>query len=204
MARKLGIEVRFNTEANAKFMRSVLHQYDACLVAAGARTDMEHYRHVEGAGLLVDALDVARGTIAPGARVVMIGAGKIGLTLAESLTKRGHVVVLVEEDKRIAGDVMPSFKWRHSAWVEELGIRTLTSTRLVKVSLEGALVRSAKGEETLVGADTVIVSGPRRPNHDVFHEFQWMVDELHGAGDAVIARGLDAAIHEGYRLGVRI
>ncbi len=204
MAKKLGIEVRFNTEANAKFMRSVLHQYDACLVAAGARTDMEHYRYVEGAGLLVDALDVARGTIAPGARVVMIGAGKIGLTLAESLTKRGHVVVLVEEDKRIAGDVMPSFKWRHSAWVEELGIRTLTSTRLVKVSLDGALVRSAKGEETLVGADTVIVAGPRRPNHDVFHEFQWMVDELHGAGDAVIARGLDAAIHEGYRLGVRI
>jgi 2,4-dienoyl-CoA reductase (NADPH2) len=31
-----------------------------------------------------------------------------------------------------------------------------------------------------------------------------MVDELHGAGDTVIARGLDAAIHEGYRLGCRI
>jgi 2,4-dienoyl-CoA reductase (NADPH2) len=31
-----------------------------------------------------------------------------------------------------------------------------------------------------------------------------MVDELHGAGDAVIARGMDAAIQEGYRMGVRI
>jgi 2,4-dienoyl-CoA reductase (NADPH2) len=31
-----------------------------------------------------------------------------------------------------------------------------------------------------------------------------MIDELHGAGDAVIARDMNAAIHEGYRMGVRI
>ena len=204
MARKMEIDVRFNTEANAKFMRSILHQFDVCIVAAGSRTDMKAYRHIEGHEQLVDALDVATGKVTPGKRLIMVGAGKIGLTLAESLCKQGHEVVLVEEDKRIAGDVMPSFKWRHSAWIEELGIRTLTSSVLTKVTAEGATVRNAKGEEIFVEADTVIVSGPRKANHDLFHEFQWMVDELHGAGDAVIARGLDAAIHEGYRLGVRI
>jgi 2,4-dienoyl-CoA reductase (NADPH2) len=204
MAQKLGIEVRFNTEANAKFMRSILHQYDVCVVAAGARTDMRAYRNVPGCELLIDALDIAHGRVSPAQRLVMIGAGKIGLTLAESLTKAGHQVVLVEEDKRIAGDVMPSFKWRHSAWVEELEIRTLTSTQLVKVTSEGATVRSAKGEEAFLAADMVVVSGPRQANHDLFHEFQWMVDELHGAGDAVIARDMNAAIHEGFRLGVRI
>ncbi|MCX7172671.1 MAG: NAD(P)/FAD-dependent oxidoreductase [Proteobacteria bacterium] len=204
MAAKLGVEMKFNTEANAKFMRSILHQYDVCLVAAGARTDMKFYRNIEGAELLVDALDIGHGRVKPGSRIVMIGAGKIGLTLAESLTKAGHQVVLVEEEKRIAGDVMPSFKWRHSAWVEELEIRTLTSTHLVKVTAEGATVKNAKGEETFLPADTVVVSGPRLANHDLFNEFQWMIDELHGAGDAVIARGIDAAIHEGYRMGVRI
>ncbi len=40
--------------------------------------------------------------------------------------------------------------------------------------------------------------------HDLFQEFQWMIDEQRIAGDAVIARGMDAAIHEGYRIGVRI
>lgn len=204
MARKMEIDVRFNTEANAKFMRSILHQFDVCIVAAGSRTDMNAYRHIPGRDLLVDALDVATGKVTPGKRVVMVGAGKIGLTLAESLTKQGHEVVIVEEDKRIAGDVMPSFKWRHSAWIEELEIRTLTSSEITKVTVEGATVRNGKGEECFVEADTVIVSGPRKANHDLFHEFQWMVDELHGAGDAVIPRGLDASIHEGYRLGVRI
>lgn len=204
MAKKLGIEMRFNTEANAKFMRSILHQYDVCLVAAGARTDLNYYRHIDGFERLVDALDLAHGKVAPGKRIVMVGAGKIGLTLAESLTTKGHEVVLVEEDKRIAGDVIPSFKWRHSAWVEELEIRTLTSTQLVAVTEDGARVRNAKGEESFLPADMVVVSGPRKPNHDLFQEFQWMIDELHGAGDAVIARGMDAAIHEGYRMGVRI
>jgi 2,4-dienoyl-CoA reductase (NADPH2) len=55
-----------------------------------------------------------------------------------------------------------------------------------------------------VPADMVLVSGPRLANHDLFQEFQWMIDELHGAGDAVIARDMNAAIHEGYRMGVRI
>jgi 2,4-dienoyl-CoA reductase (NADPH2) len=31
-----------------------------------------------------------------------------------------------------------------------------------------------------------------------------MVDELHGIGDAIMPRGLDQAIHEGYRLGCRL
>ena len=183
MSKKLGIEIKFNTEANAKFMRSVLHQYDVCIVAAGARTDMAAYRHIEGANLLVDALDISTGKLKPAKRIVMIGGGKIGLTLAESLTKAGHEVVIVEE---------------------EMGIKTLTSTHLVKATAEGATVKNAKGEETFLPTDMVIISGPRKSNHDLFNEFQWMVDELHGAGDAVIARGIDAAIHEGYRLGVRI
>lgn len=204
MARKLEIDVRFNVEANAKFMRSILHQFDVCIVAAGARTDLQAYRHLPGHERLVDALDVAAGKVKPGQRIVMIGAGKIGLTLAESLTKQGHEVVIVEEDKRIAGDVMPSFKWRHSAWIEELEIRTLTSAVLTGITDGMATVKNARGDEICLAADTVIVSGPRQANHDLFREFQWMVDELHGAGDAVIPRGLDGAIHEGYRLGVRV
>ena len=204
MAKKHGIEIKFNTEANAKFMRSQLHQFDACVVASGARIDMDAYKHLEGAKLLVDAHEVAAGRAQPGKRIVVLTAGKVGLVLAESLAKRGAEVTLVEEDKRIAGDVMPSFKWRHSAWVEELGVRTLTSSRAKRITAEGVTVVNAKGEETFVPADTVIAAGPRKSNQELFREFEWMIDELHGCGDALIPRGMDAAIQEGFRLGVRI
>jgi len=135
---------------------------------------------------------------------VMIGGGMIGLTISEFLAKAGHEVTVVEQEKRIGGDIMPTFKWRHTAWVDELGIQTITSAQLTKLSKEGATVKTAKGEEKFIAADSVLVSSPRKANHDLFYEFQWMVDELHGGGDATVPRGLDAAIHEGYRLGVRI
>jgi 2,4-dienoyl-CoA reductase (NADPH2) len=98
---------------------------------------------------------------------------------------------------------MPSFKWRHSAWVEELEIRTLTLSRVTRVTAEGVHVANGKGE-TFVPADTVIAAGPRKSNQEMFRDFEWMIDELHGCGDAIMPRGLDAAIQEGYRLGVRI
>jgi len=204
MAAKLGVAMRFNTEANARFMRSVLHQYDVCIVAAGARIDMGAYAHVEGRERLVDALAVAQGRVVPGRRVVVVGGGKIGLVLAESLRKKGAEVTIVEADKRIGGDVMPTFKWRHTAWVEELDIPTLTSSRLARVTADAAVVVDGKGVETSIPADTVIAAAPRRSNQELFAEFEWMVDELHGCGDAQMPRGIDAAIHEGYRLGVRI
>jgi len=204
MAQKHGVEVKLNTEANAKFMRSILHQFDVCVVASGARIDMDAYKHLDGAKLLVDAHEIASGRVPPGKRIVMLSGGKVGLVLAESLTKRGAQVTIVEEDKRIAGDVMPSFKWRHSAWVEELGIKTLTSSRPKRVTADGVTVVNAKGEETFLPADMVIAAGPRKANQELFREFEWMIDELHGCGDALIPRGMDAAIAEGYRLGVRI
>jgi len=204
MAKKLGVEMKFNTEANAKFMRSVLHQYDVCIVASGARIDMDAYAGTEGRERLLDALDVAHGRKQAGKRVVIIGGGKIGLVLGESLRKAGAEVVIVERDKRIGGDVMPTFKWRHTTWVEELGIAVHTSSRLKRVTAEGALIVDAKGKETLLPADSVIAAGPRKANQELFAEFEWMVDELHGCGDALMPRGIDAAIHEGYRLGVRI
>jgi 2,4-dienoyl-CoA reductase (NADPH2) len=64
-------------------------------------------------------------------------------------------------------------------------------------------VANGKGE-IFIPADTVIAAGPRKSNQEMFRDFEWMIDELHGCGDAIMPRGLDAAIQEGYRLGVRI
>ena len=205
MASKLGIEVRLKTEVHAKFMRSVLHQYDVCVVAAGARVDRERHAHIEGADRMLDALDVAHGRVKPGRRVVVVGGGKVGLTLAESLRKhQGAEVTVLEAEKRIAGDVKPSFKWRHASWVEELGITCRTSTRLLKVDDQGATVVDGKGEQHLIPADSVILATGMSPAHGLLGEFEWMVDELHGVGDALVPRGLEQAIQDGFRLGVRL
>jgi 2,4-dienoyl-CoA reductase-like NADH-dependent reductase (Old Yellow Enzyme family)/thioredoxin reductase len=204
MAQKHGVQVKLNTEANAKFMRSVLHRYDAAVVATGARVDRETLQGIPGSERITDPIDVASGKVAVGKHVLVIGGGKIGLTLAESLKRRGIEVTVVERDKRIAGDVQPAFKWRHSSWVEALKIPVFTSSRVTSITEQGASVVNDKGEERFVAADTVIATSPRKANQGPLHEFEWMIDELHVCGDAVAPRGLDQAIAEGYRLGCRI
>ncbi len=203
MTRKLGIEVKLGVDVTPKFMRSVLHQYDAAVVAAGARIDRERLQGIPGAERMLDAVDVAHGRAPTGRAVVVVGGGKIGLVVAEALAHKGAHVTILERDKRIAGDVMPSFKWRHTAWVDELGIDVVTQARIVRVTADAVHVETGAGERVLP-ADTVIAAAPRRPNQELFHEFEWMIDELHGCGDALVPRGLDAAISEGFRLGARL
>jgi len=205
MAEALAIEVRLNSTIDVKAMRSMLHRYDVAVIATGARIDSRFLPECTQPGLLVDALDVAAERVGTGARVVVLGGGKVGLTLAESLKKNhGREVTVVDSDKRIASDVMPSFKWRHTAWIEELGIPTRTGARVLAIGAGGVQIRTAQGEEEFLPADTVISAVERRPNQELFHELEWMIDEVHGCGDSLVPRGLTQAIHDGFRLGARI
>ena len=204
MLNKLGIKVNLNTDVNPKLMRSILHQYDVAVLAVGAGVDTSLIPVPEQEGILVMAADVARGKVNVGQKVVVLGGGKIGLTLAEGLTQEGKEVTIVEKEKRIAGDVIPTWKWRHSSWVDQLKIKTLTLSKPIKIGVGGVTIVNDKGVETFLEADTVIAASPRKPNQELFQEFEFMIDELHGIGDALVPRGLLQAIHEGYRLGVRI
>jgi len=204
MAEKLGLDVRLNAEVDPKLMRGILHQFDAAVVATGARIDMQALPVPEEPGLLVDARDIALARVRPGRKIVVIGGGKIGLTLAESLKTAGSEVIVVAAEKRIAGDVMPSWKWRHAAWIEELEIPTYTNSRVTRIGKGGVTIIDSKGQEQQFEADMVIAAWPSRGNQELVAELEWSIDELHGCGDAMVPRGLTQAIHDGYRLGCRL
>ncbi len=202
MQEKLGIEVQLNTEVNPKLMRSILHKYDVAVVATGARIDMEA---VPAAGQeVISALDAAGGKAHTGNKVVVLGGGKIGLVLAEFLKTQGVDVSIVETAKRVGEDVIPSWKWRHTSWLSGLKIPAHTGSRVQRIEAAGVAVINEKGEENFLAADTVIAAAPRKSNQELARELEFMVDELHIIGDAASPRGLYQAIHDGYRLGVRI
>ncbi len=204
VARKLGVEVKLNTVVDPKLMRELLHVYDAAIIATGCRLDRSQLPPIEDGVEVLAAVDVACGRAEANGKVVILGGGKVGLTLAESLATSKHDVTIVEADKRLAGDVMPSWKWRHTAWIEELEIPAVTGVRVTKIDRAGVHVADAKGNARVIPADTVIAASPAVPAQELIHAFEWMVDEVHPCGDAVTPRGLGAAIQDGYRLGCRI
>lgn len=204
MASKLGIDIRLNTAVTSKLMREILHQFDAAVIATGARFDMLAVPAPEDPAMLVDARDVATGKAQAGHKVIIIGGAAVGLTLAESLKTSGHDVVIVESAKRIGANIVPAWKWRHTAWIEELEIPTYTDSQVIRITKGNVTIRNGKGKETELAADTVIAASPARGSQDLVHELEWSVDELHTCGDASGPRGLTQAIHDGYRLGCRL
>ena len=204
MAKKLDIEVRCNTEVNPKLMRSVLHQYDVAVVATGARIDRHLLPPCDQPGLLVDALDVAAGRVQCGHRVVILGAGKIGLVLAESLKTNGHDVTLVEFERALGIDVMPTFKWRHTAWVEELKIPALTKPDRQGVhggrhrcERQGRRARDLRRHRDRRGY------APRAIRSFSMNWNGWSTN-CTAAATPWCRAVWTQAIHDGYRLGVRI
>ncbi|MCG9969255.1 FAD-dependent oxidoreductase [Pelotomaculum terephthalicicum JT] len=200
MLKKHNIEVHLGAEINAGMFRKMLHRYDVAVVATGAGVDPGN---LPGREKAVTAKAVLHDEVQCGKKVAVVGGGKVGLVTAEYLATTGHEVAIIEESKRLAEDVMPTWKWRHTSWVEELNIKKITKAKVKEITDAGLLV-GKDGDETLVEVDTVVLAAPRVSRQGIFQDLEYMVDELHIVGDAVAPRGLYQAIHEGYRLGVRI
>ncbi|HKA62209.1 MAG TPA: NAD(P)/FAD-dependent oxidoreductase, partial [Methylomirabilota bacterium] len=80
-------------------------EYDDCLIATGSRAAKAPIPGADGSGVhcfwtLDEAKDVVA-TIAPGSRVVMIGAGFIAFTILNAILARGAKLTIVEVAPRI-------------------------------------------------------------------------------------------------------
>jgi 2,4-dienoyl-CoA reductase (NADPH2) len=140
--------------------------------------------------------------IPPGQRVVVISAERAGLVLAERLAVEGRDVTIVGEGK-IGPDVIPTFKWRHAAWIQQHGIEALTHATVDRIDDEGVHV-TVEDTTRVLPADRVIVAGPRLPVNELAITLEFSVDELRVIGDAVVPRSVANAVHEGFRTGAAL
>jgi 2,4-dienoyl-CoA reductase (NADPH2) len=191
-----GVKVQLNTEVTPKLVREF--SPDVAVVATGA----EFVRpSIPGADLprVVHGNWIHPEQIPDAVKVVVLSAERAGLVLAEHLAEAGRDVTIVAHGK-VGADVIPTFKWRHAAWIQELGLRVITDASVERITEEGVHI-SRGGKSQLLPADGVVVAGPRGPVNALSRELEFVVDELYTVGDAVLPRSLANAIHEGFRVG---
>ncbi len=94
---------------------------------------------------------------------ILIGAGPVGIELGQMLARFGAEVTLVDIFDRAIPKEDPQVSALIAEALEEDGIKLLVGRKAVAVRREGGkrVVRFEDGEE--VGAETLIVSGGRRP-----------------------------------------
>jgi len=198
---RYGVTLHLETEVTPKLVSKVAP--DVAVVATGARIPASALPGADGAKVIY-ADRFCESDLVRGQRVICIGGERAGLVVAERLAEAGNEVALTDEGGRIAGDVIPTFKWRHASWLKELRIEVLKGTRAVAVTDEGLRLVDAEGNETVRPCDLLVVGGPRLPDNALTSTLAFRCDELYTVGDAIVPRNLCEAIHEGYKLGVRI
>jgi 2,4-dienoyl-CoA reductase (NADPH2) len=177
---------------------------DVVVIATGCRVDTTMIPSFNQWDNYFTVDDILRDHKDPGGEVIVVGANRAGLVTAEYLAQNGRRITVLEENKKIGGDVTTTFKWRHKAWLDEFQIDAKTGVIVKEFKEGGVVIKDSESKEQFITADGVVIAFPRLPNNDLLLKLMELVDELYIIGDAVMPRHLWNAIHEGYRLGTRI
>ena len=198
---RLGVDVKLGQEMTREVGDRL--KPDVIVVATGATLDVDGRYPTEGRQLL-SVFDVLEDRAEVGQQVVVLSGERAGLVCAEYLSAQGKRVTVVEASDRIGADVIPTFRWRHMAWIKDYDIRTVTKAKVELIDPRGVTVSTPEDGRRVIPADTVIVAGPRRPLQHLAGALEFSGDELYIAGDAVIPRASHNAVREGFLIGVRI
>lgn len=152
---------------------------------------------------VVSVLDVMKGTAKVGDKVVVWGNRKPGIGVGLFLSKQGKKVTIVGSERRLGRDVNPSFRWRFAAYLRENKVVTHNDCDIEEITDDGVTVKTYDGYRFPVEADTVVYT-ERGANESLQDAVREEGIELFVIGDALVPRTLSSAVHDGYRIGIRI
>ena len=200
MCEMAGVEFHLGTEVTDDLIQEEMP--DTVVLATGPV-----YSKIQGPGgdreNVVNVLDVMAGKAEVGENVVVWGNRKPGIGVALHLVNKGKKVTIVGKEKTAGFDINPSFKWRYMIYLRQNGIMAYNDCNIDEINDGEIIVKTFDGYRFPVKCDTVIVSD-RGANDSLKKVVQGEGVELFVIGDALVPRNLSSAVHDGYRIGIRI
>lgn len=195
----LGTNIELGKEAGEEILGE--RDWAGVIAATGASPIVPD---LPGSELDIDAeaREVLLGLRDTGERVLIVGAGSVGLETAEFLIQKGRKVTVVEERDFSPVLALASHGYFLHRELNENG-ELLLSTRLLEVTDEGARV-STHGEERVIEVDTVVWAVGSRPEREFLEASKRAGIETMEAGDVIEPRRLLEAVHEGARTAAKL
>lgn len=146
-------------------------EYDKLIICTGARPNMPSIPGLTQANVFtVSTIPEAQGireAIATGARkAVIIGAGYIGLEMADVLHQRGLTVTILQRSRQIASAIDYSLAEIVQRHLEDSGVRVLTETVIQEVYGD-TTVRGVHTNHGDIPCDLLIVAAGALPNSEL-------------------------------------
>jgi len=140
------------------------------------------------------------GAVKPGKRVVVVGWKGVAVSTALFLVNKGeYEVSIVGPTRKFGLDVNPSYIWRYMKKLKEGGVKQYTNHKIKRLTVEGVVAQDQEGKEVTIACDTIVLAN-MAPNKAL----EYKNGEVYTIGDALMTRRANAAVHDGYRLGMTL
>ncbi len=145
-------------------------RYDALLYAVGAHPRLPDVPGAEEYALGAQTLDEgerlrsALEDLEPEAKIVVVGAGYIGMELAEALVQRGFRAVLLDRSRQVMKPLDAEMAHYVEKRLTDFGIRVCLGEELREVRGENGRVTAVVTDKDTHPAQLVIISAGSRPN----------------------------------------
>jgi 2,4-dienoyl-CoA reductase (NADPH2) len=136
-----------------------------------------------------------------GNRVVIVGGGIQGCETAEFLVKRGRKVTIVEASDRVGMEIPLLQRILLLPWLAKKGTEILNEVTYDAVTDTGMTVTTKDGARRTLGADTVLITIPLKPNEPLHEILKGSAPEVHVLGDSKRPGLIINAIADGFVTG---
>lgn len=200
MCKKYGVDIKLGVVADVDNIISA--NPDEVILATGA-TPITPAIPNEGIPV-VQAIDVLRGQVMLGQKVLIVGGGMVGLETAEYLLTQNRQVTVVEMLDKAGEGLNPNIQYFIFKALKEGGVDILTNTKVEKFTQDGAVCLSLSGNVKLSGYDMVILAIGSKAYNPLEEDLKGKVKSIHLIGDAVKSRRIVDAVEEAARLAIRL
>jgi 2,4-dienoyl-CoA reductase-like NADH-dependent reductase (Old Yellow Enzyme family) len=196
-----GVEVRLNASVDREMVDQMAP--DAVIVATGARARWPRNIEIGDAAHVVDAWQVLRKEVNPGASVVIADwrCDWVGLGVAELLAESGCKVRLAVNGLH-AGELIQTYvRDMMVARCQRLGVEIIPYAKLYGADADTVyLQHSASGEAMLVeGVDTLVLSQGGESEDGLLAELEGYDGLVRPIGDCLAPRTAEEAVLDGLR-----
>jgi 2-enoate reductase len=196
-AYRTGVVIKLMKDASPKEI--ITANFDKVILATGSKPIVPRIPGIDGPNVHIfdEVLSVKAKT---GAKTAIIGGGHVGCETAIHLKQIGAAEVTIIEmldDILAVTELSLNMLMKLRALIAENGINVIAGARVTEILKDGVAYEK-NGEPSKLDCDTVVIAAGLKADNPLEKALEGEVKELAVIGDAVKARKVVSAVHEGY------
>ena len=190
------IDLRLNTEVTPEY--ATAQNADVIIASIGAAPIKPPIPGIEGDNV-ISAQDAYTQLEKVGDRVVILGAGLVGIELGLHLINNGKEVQIVE----MLNQINDGGNFLHILGVkvemDKQGLEVQFKTKATEINGQGIVCENADGSK-LIEADTIVYAVGQKPLRDEAIALNFCAPEFYQIGDCVAPRNITSATSEAFMI----